>query len=307
MYPRIVYCAWSIGKFVLLAAAMAGLLWLVAGKAKADEQPPFPLNAQSVLVIDAETGEKIIEKNAEDIRSIASITKLMTAVVILDARLDLEEEIVITQEDVEATRADSGTSRSLPVGAKLTRAELLHLALMNSQNRAAAALARTYPGGVDVFVGAMNHKAQMIGMYSTKYVDSIGLRNDNVSTATDLAILVRHSSDYVLVKDFSTSTQFEMTTYSKKRAKKVGFGTTNGLVRKPDWTIEVQKTGYIKDAGRCVVMMTSMGVKKVIVVLLNAISNEARAADASNIKHWVETGEAPKKPAPPKKPIKKRK
>lgn len=267
------------------------------------DELPFKTNAQSVLVIDAETGETIGEKNPEEVRPIASITKLMTAVVTLDANLNLDEEIIISQEEVDATSIKRGkyvemSGGNLPIGTKLTRAELLHLALMNSQNRAAAALARTYPGGSQAFFSAMNNKAQMLGMYSTKYVDSTGLYNDNVSTARDLAVLVRHASDYVLIKDFSTSTSFELTTYSKKKAKKVMFGTTNRLVVKKDWDVLLQKTGFIRDAGRCVVVMASVGTKKVIIVLLNAVTSEARAADADNIKHWVETGEVPKvKPA----------
>lgn len=286
--------ALSVGRFVLLAVVIALVLWLIVpSKAKAEDLP-FKVNAQTVLVVDAETNEIILDKNAQDVRSIASITKLMTAVVVLDANLPLDEEIVISQEEVEATMLRKvPTSGSLPVGVKLTRAELLHLALMNSQNRAAAALARTYPGGAAAFIAAMNNKAAMLGMYNTQYVDPTGLFNDNISTARDLAILVRHASDYVLIKDFSTATVFELTTYHKKKARKIGFGTTNGLVHKNDWNIVLQKTGYIKDAGRCVVMMASMGAKKVIVVLLNAVSNEARAADASNIKYYVETGRTP--------------
>lgn len=259
------------------------------------DELPFKVNARSVLVIDADTNEILLDKNAGEVRSIASITKLMTAVVTLDANLPLDEEIIISQDEVHATMiGKTVTSGALPVGIKLTRAELLHLSLMNSQNRAAAALARTYPGGPEAFVAAMNHKAQMIGMYNTRYVDPTGLQNENVSTAHDLAVLVRHASDYVLIKDFSTSTQFETTLYHKKRAKKIMFGTTNALVVKNDWHIMLQKTGYIKDAGRCVVMMASMGAKRVIVVLLNTISNEARAADAAKIKYYVETGEIPK-------------
>jgi D-alanyl-D-alanine endopeptidase (penicillin-binding protein 7) len=274
------------------------IVWLLVGlfcvDAKAEELP-FKTNATTVLVLDAETGEPLYEKEATEIRSIASITKLMTAVVTLDAGLNLEEEIAIDPEDVVATTVRRQISGSnLPVGTKLTRAELLHLALMNSHNRAAAALARSYPGGMSAFVAAMNYKALMLGMSSTRYVDPTGLYSENVSTASDLAILVRHANDYVLIRDFSTSVLFEMTTYHKKRARKIGFGTTNRLVRKNEWDISLQKTGYIHDAGRCLVMLTKAGAKQVIIVLLNAVSNEARAADATNLKIWIETGEVPK-------------
>lgn len=280
----------------ILTAIIGGLFFgllgfvlaITATKAHAQD---LPLNAQSALVIDAHTNEIILQKNPDEVRPIASITKLMTAVITLDANLPLDEEITISQEEVDATMLrHRQTSRSLPIGVKLTRAELLHLALMNSQNRAASALARSYPGGPDAFVAAMNNKAQMLGMVNTRYVDPTGLYNQNVSTAAELAILVRHASDYVYIRDFSTATAFELTMYNKKRHKTVAFGTTNMLIRNHNWQIYLQKTGYIQDAGRCVVMRAAVGAKEVIIVLLNATSSQTRATDAIRIKHWVETG-----------------
>lgn len=277
------------GAFVLVCVVV-GLWFIIVSSCSHAQQ--LPLSAQAALVIDANTNEVIIDKGADQVRPIASITKLMTAVVILDANLPLEEEIVISQEEVDATMLrHRPTSRSLPLGTKLTRAELLHLALMNSQNRAAAALARTYPGGAEAFVAAMNNKAQMLGMTNTRYVDPTGLYNDNVSTAIDLATLVRHASDYVYIRDFSTAETFELTMYSKKKTKKVTFGTTNALIRDGKWQIYLQKTGYIRDAGRCLVMRASVGTKDMVIVLLNAATSKARAMDAMRIKHWIETGE----------------
>lgn len=256
---------------------------------------PFPVNAKSALVIDADTNKVIIGKNAEQVRPIASITKLMTAVIILDANLPLDKKITITQAEVKATMVRGRrTSTTLPVGTTLTRAQLLHLALMNSQNRAAYALARTYPGGVQTFVATMNAKAQMLGMDNTHYVDPTGLFNTNVSTAHDLAILVRHASDYVLIRDFSTAVRFELTLYYRRYHQKRAFGTTNRLVAEENWDIVLQKTGYIRDAGHCVAMLATMGTRRVVVVLLDATSNNARARDADHIKKYVETGEIPK-------------
>lgn len=281
------------------------IVWLVlfltsvfTGATAKAQDLPFKLNAHSAIVVDADTGKVIFDKHSDQIRPIASITKLMTAIVTLDANLPMDEEIGISREEVEATKTNKGSrniSRSLPLGIVLTRAELLHLALMNSQNRAAAALARTYPGGTEAFVAAMNKKAQELKMDDTKYVDPTGLYNENVSSAHDLAILVRYASTYELINDFSTTPSFELTTYTqKRRAKKLAFKTTNRLVRQTDWNLVLQKTGYIRDSGHCLVLMAEMGVKKVIIVLLNTVSNTARAADASNIKYYIETGEVPK-------------
>lgn len=256
------------------------------------EPVQLPLNSKSALVIDTDNGETIVDKNSQDVRPIASITKLMAAVVLLDAGLPLEEQITITHDDVDATvLRGRQTSGSLPVGTTLSRAELLHLALMNSNNRAIASLARTYPGGTERFIQAMNYKAEMLGMTRTKYVDPTGLFNGNISTAQDLAILVRHAYDYVLVRDFSTQEQFSLTIYGKKKTKTVHFNNTNRLVKNHEWNIVLQKTGFINDAGRCVVMLVQSGSKQLVIVLLNAVSGDARAADAIKIKHWVETGE----------------
>jgi len=255
---------------------------------------PFKINAKYALVIDQTTGEILYAKGADTIVPIASITKLMTAVVTLDASLDLEETIQISQEEVNATMLRGRvTSKSLPMGATLSRAELLHVTLMNSQNRAAVALARTYPGGTEAFVAAMNRKAEMLGMKDTNFTDPAGLYNTNVSSAIDLVILLRHAEDYVLIRDFSTSESFALSMYSKKKRRPhlVKFGTTNRLVRNDSWDIVVQKTGYIRDAGHCVAMTARTVTNTISIILLNTTNNTARANDAIRIKHYIETGE----------------
>lgn len=246
------------------------------------------LGAKSAMVVDVDSNTVLFEKNADDKRSIASITKLMSAIVTLDAALPLDEVITITQADVEATKLrGQPTSGSLPVGAKLTRAEVLHLTLMNSQNRAAAALARTYPGGMDKFVEAMNAKAKELNLVDTQYVDPTGLFNDNISTAQDLIILVQKAAEYPEIRDFSTATSFKRTVHYKKRTRTAVFGTTNRLVAK-GWDIDVQKTGFIRKAGHCVVMLTTIDARRVAVVLLDTVSNRQRAVDAVAIRYWIE-------------------
>lgn len=261
---------------------------------------PFKIYAQAALVLDANTGEILYDKNSTEVRSIASITKLMAAVVVLDANLPLDEQIIITQEEITETtvKGKSNCGRHAPclrAGLKLTRAEVLHLALMNSNNRAAYALGRSYPGGLEAFVAAMNAKAGALGMDDTHYVDPTGLYSENVSTATDLAILLRHASDYVVIRDFSTSPSFALSIYNTKhrRPRMVDFKSTNRLVRNKAWNIFVQKTGYIKDAGHCVAMMSQAGLRQVMIVLLNTPNNDARADDAQRLKYYVETGEIP--------------
>lgn len=248
----------------------------------------LPLNAQSVLVIDADNQEVLYERNSDDVRSIASITKLMTAVVILDAHLDMNEQIRITQDDLKHTELRGrATSSSLAVGTTLSREELLRLTLMNSQNRAAVALARTYPGGREAFIADMNLKAIELGMFHTTYVDPSGLFNENKSTAEDLAILLQAARLYPEICEFSTAPTYSLANNHKT------FGTTNRLVHSKAWNIVLQKTGYIRDAGRCVVMMTEVAYRSVIIVLLDTSSSQSRAKDAVTIKYWLENNTIP--------------
>lgn len=253
-------------------------------------QPVF--GAKSVVVIDADTHSVLMQKNNGDIKSIASITKMMTAIITVDSKLPMDEVLEITDEDVDGTRLRGyPTSTSLAVGTKLTRAEMLHLALMNSQNRAAHALARTYPGGKEMFVALMNVYAEQLGMTNTHFVDPTGLFSANQSTADDLAKMVAFASTFDVIRDFSTSTSYKLTTYYKNKQRVSNFGSTNKLTSNKAWQIIVQKTGFINDAGRCMVMMTTIATRKVIIILLDAADPHERSADATAIKYYLENGE----------------
>jgi len=213
---------------------------------------------------------------------IASITKLMTALVVTEAGLPLDEVLTVTPEDA-AVRA--GSARQLRAGAQLTRGEMLHLALMASENRAAYLLGRTYPGGMPAFVGAMNAKAQLLGMHDTRYVEPTGLDSDNRSSADDLARLVRAASKHALLRELSTSPE----TVLPVGRQQVQFRNTNGLVRNPEWDIGLQKTGYIAAAGRCLVMQTQMAGRQLIMVLLDSAGRYSRIGDAERIRQWLAT------------------
>lgn len=278
------------------------LMFAMVGSVMAQPNPA----AKSVLVIDVDTGSVLFEKGLEDVRPIASITKLMNAVVTVSAGLPLDEPITITHDDVNATmlrRKPTGTS--LAVGSTLTRGELLHLALMNSQNRAAAALARTYPGGTVAFVDAMNAKAVQLEMLHTTFTDPTGLINTNVSTAQDLSRLVAAAANEPVIRDFSTSTSFQTTQYVKNKQRVVGFHSTNRLTKDSNWNLIVQKTGYINDAGRCMVVMAMIGARRVVMVLLDTPSNNARIHDAISLRYWIENNAI--MPEPPVQIVKKRK
>jgi serine-type D-Ala-D-Ala endopeptidase (penicillin-binding protein 7) len=280
-------------------------LWcLFTGVALAQPTP----TAKSVLVIDVDTNEVLFEKSGADIRPIASITKLMNALIVLEIGQPLDELIEITAEDVKATVIRGRqTGGNLALGTKLTRAEMIHLSLMNSQNRAAHALARVYPGGMEVFVAHMNAKAIELGMLHTTFTDPTGLFNTNVSTAADLAKLVGAASQVTIVRDFSTSTSFQTTQYVRKKLRVVEYATTNRLSVTPDWNLIIQKTGYITDAGRCMVVMATFGVRRVIMILLDTPSANARVHDAISLRYWIEHNEVMPAPAIVKKLIKRKK
>lgn len=266
---------------------------------------PVP-TAKSALVIDVDTNEVLFEKSHEDVRPIASITKLINALVTIESGQLLDETITITQADIKATYIRGRqTGTNLAVGTELSRAELLHLSLMNSQNRAAHALARSYPGGVEAFVQQMNAKAAELGMSHTTFTDPIGLYNTNVSTAADLAKLVVATSQLALIRDFSTSTSFQTTQYVRNKPRVVEFSTTNRLAKTADWNLIVQKTGYINDAGRCMVIMATIGMRRVIMVLLDTPSANARVRDAISLRYWIEHHEV--MPEPVKRVVKRKK
>lgn len=276
-------------KWLMLGVVIGGALVWSASDAHAGT--PFAMNAKSALVINANTDEVVMGKNADDIRPIASITKLMTAIVTLAANLPLDESITITNEDVQSTMLRGRPySGSLTVGTTLSRREMLHLSLMNSQNRAAAALARSYPGGTSAFVQAMNVQAATLGMTNTHFADPTGLVSTNVSTTRDLAIMAKHAFSYNLIQQMSTSKHLETTVRIKDQDKVAHFGTTNKLLKIPSWDIRIQKTGYIHAAGRCLLMITNVGDTPFIVVLLNTTSTYKRTSDAIQIKNWIQTG-----------------
>lgn len=241
------------------------------------------LASSAALVIDQEDGHTVYSKRADAISPIASITKLMTAMVVLDAQLPMDEQISVENADVDTLR-NSGSR--LAVGATLSRSEMLRLALMSSENRAAAALARAYPGGTPAFVSAMNRKAAQLGMQSSHFVDSTGLRSENVSTPEDLAKMVSAGTRYDLIREYSTtaSSDVEIPGYRHSLA----FRNTNALVRNKEWDINLSKTGYISEAGRCLVMQATIASRPMIIILLDSVGKYTRIADAQRIKRWVE-------------------
>jgi len=243
--------------------------------------PNLRLHSASVLVEDQRTGKYLIEKRADVILPIASITKLMTAMVILDANLNLEEKITITAADTDKIRHSHSR---LPVNATLSRNEALLLALMSSENRAAHALARTYPGGSGAFIQAMNAKAHSLELFETRFVDPTGLSNENVSSARDLARMVNAAYDYQLIRHYTT--QKEALIRVGKRS--VQFRNTNILIRNPRWQIGLSKTGFIDEAGRCLVMQSKVAQRPVLIVLLDSSGKMTRYGDAARIKKWME-------------------
>jgi D-alanyl-D-alanine endopeptidase (penicillin-binding protein 7) len=240
------------------------------------------LRSSSVLVLDVASGEVVIDKNADAVVPIASITKLMTAMVILDRGLDLEQRVVLSREDRDALK---GTKSRLNPGGTLKRDELLLLSLMASENRAAAALGRTYPGGMEAFADAMNYKALSLGMTDSKFVDATGLSPHNVSSARDLVKLVAAAHDYPLIREYSTREYARV----KTSGRPINFRNTNGLVRSAHWNIGLSKTGYISEAGRCLVMRVQFASKDLIVVLLDSWGRQSRIGDANRIRKWLET------------------
>ena len=241
------------------------------------------LNSSVALVIDQDTNEVLFAKNSGAVLPIASITKLMTGLVVSEAKQSLDEVITISQDDIDT---EKGSRSRLAVGTQLTRGEMMHLALMSSENRAANALGRHYPGGLEAFVAAMNRKAQALGMHHTHYVEPTGLSSKNQSSAQDLAVLVREAYSVPLLRELSTS-EVAMVQVGNRHMK---FGTTNGLVRSPQWDIGLQKTGYISEAGRCLVMQAQMAGRKLIMVLLDSTGKYSRIGDAERIRKWM--GEA---------------
>lgn len=242
------------------------------------------LRSAAALVLDQEQGDAIYAKNVDAVMPIASITKLMTAVVVLDSNLPLDEMLGVDNGDVDTVKFSGSKLR---VGTKLTREDLLLLALMASENRAAAALGRNYPGGTAGFVEAMNAKAKLLAMDDTRFVDPTGLRSDNVSTAQDLAKLVAAAHEYELIREHSTTSMHKVP--GAGRFGSLAFRNTNGLVKSKSWQIGLSKTGFIRESGRCLVMQATIGSKPVIIVLLDSWGRQTRIGDANRIKTWMES------------------
>lgn len=245
------------------------------------------LQSAYALVLDQTTGEPIYAKKPNQQTPIASITKLMTAMVVLDAGLALDESITIQDSDVDKLRH----SRSrLPVGTTLSRADLLHLALIASENRAASALSQAYPGGREAFVTAMNHKARALGMQDSQFHDGTGLHSGNRSTARDLAKMVSAAYRYPLIRDISAQGSYDILVPGRRSLHSLAFNNTNALTRHKNWEIGVSKTGFINEAGHCLVMQAKITEKPVIIVLLDSAGRFSRIGDANRIRRWMEEG-----------------
>jgi D-alanyl-D-alanine endopeptidase (penicillin-binding protein 7) len=239
------------------------------------------LRSSAALVLDQETKEVLLSKNDHAVLPIASLTKLMMGLVVSESGLPMDELIAITQEDVDT---EKGSTSRLRVGTVLSRGELLHLALMSSENRAAHALGRTYPGGLSVFVALMNERAQQLGMLETTYREPTGLSNKNQSSARDLAKLVDAASGNPVLRELSTSPGYQVAVGQRT----LQFHNTNRLVKNPGWNIGVQKTGYISEAGQCLMMQAEVAGRKLIMVFLDSVGRYTRIADAERVRHWVE-------------------
>ncbi len=243
---------------------------------------PLDLQSSVALVMDQDTHEVLLSKNDHAVLPIASLTKLMTGLIISQSGLSMDEPITITDEDIDT---EKGSRSRLKVGTTLSRREMLHLALMSSENRAANALGRTYPGGLPVFVQQMNIKARLLGMTDTRYVEPTGLSSKNQSSARDLAVLVNVSHSDPVLREFSTSPGYEVAVGNRT----LQYNNTNLLVKNPSWDIGLQKTGYISEAGRCLVMQTQISGRKLIMVFLDSTGKLSRIGDAVRVRNWLES------------------
>lgn len=258
---------------------------VLAVNVRPQEDRLLDVKSGSALVVEQGGGGALFQKNADAIVPIASITKLMTAMVVLDGTPDLQGDIAISGEDVDYLR---GSRSRLQVGASMTRETALLLALMSSENRAAHALARHYPGGMSAFLAAMNIKAQSLGMRDTHFEDPTGLTSSNVSTAHDLAKMVSAAYRYPLIREFSTTSDATV----EVGGRQLAFRNTNPLVKSASWDVGLSKTGYINEAGKCLVMQARLADKPVVIVLLDSVGKLTRVGDANRIKRWLESTHA---------------
>jgi len=272
---------------VRCAVLAISLLMLSGAHAGPPKGPAGPgLKSESALVLDGSTGEVIYAQKPTMVTPIASITKLMTALVVLDGRQPLDDVVEITKDD---RWTGKGAFSHIPVGTKLSRDDLLKLALMASENRASHTLARNYPGGIPSFVRAMNVKAKNLGMTQTKFDDPSGLSNNNVSTARDLAKLVAAASRDQRIREYSTLRSHDVT-LGKRRFT---YRNTNLLIGRDDWTIDVQKTGFTNDAGECLAMQATIEDRPVVMVFLNSFGKLTRTAEARRVRKWMAAQQTP--------------
>ncbi|MGT2470581.1 D-alanyl-D-alanine endopeptidase [Paraburkholderia steynii] len=241
------------------------------------------LRSSVAYVVDQNTSESLFDKNSRAVVPIASITKLMTAMVVLDSKAAMTEQVEVTDEDRDY---EKNTGSRLSVGSVLSREDMLHIALMASENRAAAALSRYFPGGRPAFMAAMNAKAKSLGMTDTHFENPTGLTSQNVSSARDLVKMVNAAYQYPMIRRFSTDRSYEV--YTGKRT--IAYNSTNALVRNPTWDIGLQKTGFINEAGECLVMQATIHDRPMIMVLLDSSGKYSRFADAQRLRTWLDNG-----------------
>ncbi len=267
-------------------ALVCGLMGLLGSQAALAAPNPakLQLKSGSALVMDINTGKTLYQKNPAQVRPIASLTKLMTALVVLDARQNLNQTLTIDQNDRDNIKH---TYSRVRMGTKVSRRDALHLALMSSENRMASALGRHYPGGRSAFIRAMNNKARQLGMRNSRFYDSTGLSTRNVSTARDLAKLITAAYRQPLIRQFTQDTNKEMRFSTP--AYSLMFNNTNPLVKNPDWDVRLSKTGYTDEAGRCLLMRAKPDRQELAIVLLNSVGKRTPIGDANRIRKWLKS------------------
>ncbi len=270
-HQRVAFTPATALPLVLSAGELAGLNLT---------RDPLELKSSVALVLDQKTSKVLLEKNANIALPIASLTKLMTSMVVVESKQDMNEVLTVTDDDIDREKHSSSRLR---IGSQLTRADMLHITLMSSENRAASALSRHYPGGLPAFVAAMNAKTKALGMTETHYVDSTGLSYLNVASARDLSRLVIAAYQYPIIRQYSTDTKHVV----EPGGRPLQYSTSNRLVEKPEWQIGLQKTGYIHEAGRCMVMQTTIDGRQIVMVFLDSRGKYSRQADADRVRKWL--------------------
>ncbi|WP_429220187.1 D-alanyl-D-alanine endopeptidase [Aeromonas veronii] len=274
---------WCRIRAAALVVGLMGILGLPAVSA-APNPAKLEVRSSSALVVDVKTGKTLYQKNATKVRPIASLTKLMTALVVLDAKQNLNQTITVDKNDLDRVKH---THSRIRMGTKVTRRDALHLALMSSENRMASALARHYPGGRSAFVRAMNNKARQLGMRNTHFYDSTGLSTRNVSTAQDLGKLAAAAYRQPLIRQFTQDENREMRFSAP--AYSLMFNNTNPLVKNPDWDVRLSKTGFTDEAGRCLVIRAKPDSRELAIVLLNSVGKRTPIGDANRIRKWLKS------------------